>query len=418
MNYPTGRGGPNNLLFTSGDLRDVTTQAEARVKKDTDAWPADDLLNRPEHELVEALTADHLLTAPVPDTDGIQVLDDDQEVIHELGGFPYATQRGATVPVRFRRITFAVPFTGDPKLFTLQPSTFTLNPPRGTIHGSELHLHWESPANEQATAEQVRTWLDQQLAAIQNYLTSTVADVEAHNQQIKNLAAGHVAARRAKLVQGRELRNALGYPLRRRDDAASFAVPVTRKKIQTSRVTPAAPTGKTPDPYLADADYEAVLGTLLNLRNALERSPRLVAGMGEELVRDWLLVGLNAVYEGRAAGEVFNGDGKTDILVREQDKNVFIGECKIWRGPKTIPDTLNQLLGYLTWRDTKAALLLFIRGQDKMDVIAKALVELKNHPNFRAQAGDDTEGERYNFRFASTRDPQQIIRVAFMPFAF
>jgi hypothetical protein len=35
-------------------------------------------------------------------------------------------------------------------------------------------------------------------------------------------------------------------------------------------------------------------------------------------------------FEGKAAGEVFNCTGKTDILVREGDRNVFIGECKIF----------------------------------------------------------------------------------------
>jgi len=42
-----------------------------------------------------------------------------------------------------------------------------------------------------------------------------------------------------------------------------------------------------------------------------------------------LLVNLNAVFEGQVGGEVFNHRGKTDILIRVQDNNVFVGECKI-----------------------------------------------------------------------------------------
>lgn len=191
-------------------------------------------------------------------------------------------------------------------------------------------------------------------------------------------------------------------------------MPVTRRKLTTLAPSPVA--GGAPVPYLGDADYEEVLRSLVHQRNALERSPLLVADMNEERVRDVLLVGLNAAFEGRAAGEVFNGTGKTDLLVREADRNIFIGECKFWRGPKTITDTLDQLLSYLTWRDTKAALLLFIRGQNKTDVIEKALARFKEHPGFRAAVGGDIDGERYNFRFAAAGDPQQSVRLAFLPF--
>ncbi len=91
----------------------------------------------------------------------------------------------------------------------------------------------------------------------------------------------------------------------------------------------------------------------------------MTAHLDEEKIRDLLLVFLNAQYEGDAAGEVFNAAGKTDILIRVGDRNVFIAECKIWKGPKTIRDALGQLLSYLTWRDTKAALLVFIRIGDQ-----------------------------------------------------
>jgi hypothetical protein len=72
---------------------------------------------------------------------------------------------------------------------------------------------------------------------------------------------------------------------------------------------------------------------------------------------------------------VFNAAGKTDILIRAEDRSVFIAECKIWKGPATIRDALGQLLSYLSWRDTKAALLV--------------------HYKRTLRTGED--GERYNF---------------------
>ena len=64
-----------------------------------------------------------------------------------------------------------------------------------------------------------------------------------------------------------------------------------------------------------------------------------------------MILMLNTHYAGMVHAEAFNSDGKTDILIREEDKNVFIGECKFYDGPKTVTDTLKQIFGYTTWRD-------------------------------------------------------------------
>jgi hypothetical protein len=65
---------------------------------------------------------------------------------------------------------------------------------------------------------------------------------------------------------------------------------------------------------------------------------------------------LNGVFEGQATGETFNFQGKTDILIRAQGKNIFIAECKFWKGEKVFLETIDQLLSYLSWRDSKAAI--------------------------------------------------------------
>ena len=70
---------------------------------------------------------------------------------------------------------------------------------------------------------------------------------------------------------------------------------------------------------------------------------------------------LNGQYHGAATGETFNCKGKTDILIRHQDKNIFVAECKFWEGYEALIKTTNQLLSYTTWRDTKTALIIFSR---------------------------------------------------------
>jgi hypothetical protein len=143
----------------------------------------------------------------------------------------------------------------------------------------------------------------------------------------------------------------------------------------------------------------------------------MTANLDEEKIRDLLLVLLNAQFEGAAAGEVFNAAGKTDILIRAGDRNVFIAECKIWKGPKTIRDALGQLLSYLTWRDTKAALLLFIRAGEPTTIITKSITEIEGHMNYKRTCDSAEDGERYDFTLHANRDTNREIRLAFLPFA-
>lgn len=68
----------------------------------------------------------------------------------------------------------------------------------------------------------------------------------------------------------------------------------------------------------------------------MERSPDAFKTMNEEALRQHFLVQLNAQFEGKATGQTFNMAGKTDILLREGERNVFIAECKFWKGPKAL----------------------------------------------------------------------------------
>jgi hypothetical protein len=68
-------------------------------------------------------------------------------------------------------------------------------------------------------------------------------------------------------------------------------------------------------------------------------------------------------------------------------------------------------------RETKAALLLFIRTGETTTIIEKAIAEIKKHPNFKRARGTVVAGERYDFVLHANGDPNQKIRLAFLPFA-
>jgi hypothetical protein len=151
----------------------------------------------------------------------------------------------------------------------------------------------------------------------------------------------------------------------------------------------------------------------------MERSPKSFKNMQEESLRDHFLMQLNGQYEGQATGETFNYEGKTDILIRanREDvvKNIFIGECKFWTGPKGLQETIDQLLGYTSWRDTKTAIILFSRNKNFSDVLAKIPGAAKAHSNFRKTHKHISETE-FRYTFAHKDDLNRGLIITIMAF--
>src|SRR5262249_44879163 len=114
-------------------------------------------------------------------------------------------------------------------------------------------------------------------------------------------------------------------------------------------------------------------------------------------------------------GETFNFEGKTDILIREADRNIFIAECKFWRGPATVTSTLDQLLKYLTWRDTKTAIILFNRTGNLSAVLTKIPAVVEAHPNYKRPLAIDGE-TRFRYVFAHRDDPDRELVITILVF--
>lgn len=78
---------------------------------------------------------------------------------------------------------------------------------------------------------------------------------------------------------------------------------------------------------------------------------------------------LNAVFEGAAGGETFQGIGKVDIHLRISQGEVFIAELKFWTGPESMREVIGQLRGRLTWRDSYGVALVLSRNAGFTDVL-------------------------------------------------
>lgn len=108
---------------------------------------------------------------------------------------------------------------------------------------------------------------------------------------------------------------------------------------------------------------------------------------------------------------------KIDILIRHENTNIFIAECKIWRGIKSYCAAIDQLLSYLTWRDTKTALKIFVDNKEIIPVLEQIKTKTKNHKKYIKEHAPSTKSW-FNYTFHLNDDENCEIQLAVLIFYF
>lgn len=307
------------------------------------------------------------------------------------------------------RVVVRIPFEGESELFYAKANTYSLNPPRAVIEKNEIVLRYETPTDQ---PRDIRALVDQTLKEIEQYLGWQRPMIDAHNQSLPQAAEQAIHQRRERLLAQSQRAEALAIPIRRRADAPrTYALPTVKRKAVPTLPPPTTAQFK-PEPALAMELYEHILKVVQDMALVMERSPDAFKAMNEEALRQHFLVQLNGQFEGKATGETFNMAGKTDILLREGDRNVFIAECKFWKGPKAFGEAIDQLLGYATWRDGKTAILVFNRGTETSTVLAGIDAVAKAHSNFkRVVTWPHESGFRYVLHSSGDKHRELVLTV-------
>jgi hypothetical protein len=149
---------------------------------------------------------------------------------------------------------------------------------------------------------------------------------------------------------------------------------------------------------------------------AMERHPSTFAKKDEEALRDQFLTVLTTRFPS-TTGETFNKSGKTDILVRDGIKNVVVAECKIWNGPKLYLQAIDQLLSYLTCRDSVAAVVIFVKNKDFSRVRQSVEDETPKHSCF-IKCCERTEDSWQAYLFHPPGDPEAVVQLEVLMFHF
>ena len=369
-----------NTLFASGELAEAIIQRGDELRRQVARMPKPELLETPTKDLCDLLRAELEIQVPVL-LEADTYVEPGEAHVDVIGSLVPGSHYGGTHrPLSAHLVEVAIPFEGDGQLFKLRPSTFGTTRPQGEVREQELRMSFDT---EHHGSQAVKSMIDAWVADIKKHLGWLQRQAVEFNDGLHFIARQAIEDRKRKVMREEELVASLGFPLKKRDDAPkTYALPVKRRTPAIGR-SPATVQPFTPEPELAQAEYEEILRIVQNMVEVMERSPHAFQTMGEEDLRQHFLVQLNGQYEGQATGETFNMGGKTDILIRADGRNVFIAECKFWKGAKGFRETIDQLLGYTSWRDTKTAILLFNRGRQLSTVLEKVPEVVAEYPNYK-----------------------------------
>ena len=314
-------------------------------------------------------------------------------------------------------VTYHLPYTGNEHLLQCTPSTCIDWTTEVSLENQCLCFEVFSLLSDvEEVAEDLKKRAREIIESIGIQLGDLTSEIERYNGQLPTIVKQLFQKQKQKILDKNKIAAALGVPVKKREDfPETYAIPTPeiRKSINVEpRVTEV---GYKPEPTLPDSVYHDILQTIHDVGKTFERLPSTYSDKDEEALRDHLLLYLEPRFKGSATGETFNKTGKTDILIRHENSNVFIAECKFWQGQKAYLDTITQLLGYLTWRDSKSAVIIFVRNKDLSAVLQTAEEVTPDHPNYLGFV-DKKDDTWFNYRLHINNDPNREVKLGVLFF--
>jgi len=406
--------GREDYLLCEGDL-DATLRAhQASIASKVDSIPRDQFMNARPEEVVDHIFSEMAVEPLVIYEDRAEMEQGETKV--DVSGWRDRNPFGDRGPIHVSGVSISVsiPFTGDASLWKLRPNQWTTGFPRAQVVSSrgqnagQISIDMAQPADE--APDRFKARLDQELKSFRFYVESQQKQVESFNAGLRAQILVVVSARRDRIQKHEGLKDILGIPLKRKDGAPAVEpVKIARKLVRP--LPPAPQSGYKPEPGITEEDYSHILSVIRHEGRTFETTPRTFAVHDEEQLRDILLAHLNGHYQGDAAGEAFRRSGKTDIRIEDSNRAAFVAECKIWKGQKELSQAIDQLLGYLTWRDCKAAIVVFNKHNAKFSGILESVPGVfQSHDRFKRILHSGVQGE-WEFNMTSREDEGRQVRV-------
>lgn len=402
-------------LFYEIDLSMVLKERLQKMNDDIIGRSESYILNVNETEFLLYLVDNYSIDSLEVYFDDISVSKFEKSIPAEMfpgKGFLYYVEPGKLYKKLVVR--YHIPFSGNAQLLKYKPSNWIMRTEDVLIDDNcvcfDIINFSNNPKTIQNRAEEIISLFKSQLKNVRN-------QVDEFNSTLQNCAIDFFQDRKQHLLKTNDLLSSLGIPIKKSTNVSetfSIPSPKNQKKI---KISPPQVTEKgfKPEPTLDSTTYHDILKYIQDVGRQFERMPSTYFGKHEESLRDHILLVLEPNFEGSATGETFNKKGKTDILLRHEGSNVFIAECKFWKGEKVYLKTIDQLLSYLTWRDSKAAIVLFVENKDFSSIIKKVESLTPNHPNYLGFLGKEDE-TWFSYRFHISDDPNREVKLTVLLF--
>lgn len=400
--------------FNTHDLRQQLQAHEQKLADEVRQADDDYLLNVGETQYIEHLVEEYSVKPIVLRTEDVSASESEEMIPAER--FPsllFNVRAGVRYPKPV--LTFHVPFEGDPDLFRSRASTSTLGGyPEIQVARGEVQFKHIAFSDDGAALKRA---LEEGLARLERGVGFIRADIDTYNGGLSAHAKSVLQARKTELLKRRDLTASLGIPIRTRSPATPTVSvpPPTAIRPQRAKPPTASPGSYAPEPTLDEDAYRDILANIWSVGGSMERSPSTFAKFAEEELRDQFITYLTPRVDGTTTGETFNRAGKTDILVRHEDRNVFVAELGMWKGSQAFVAKIDQMLGYLTWRDSKAALVMFVPNKNFSNPAGDAQVAIATHATHVKRVGEPEDAWTDHILHLPD-DPGREVHVALMLF--
>lgn len=397
--------------FSEGDLRDDLNGNTINVQQEVGSESDDYILNVNEREYIEHLIEKYTFKPLLINFDDVSVSSEEKEI--DADYFPSGYH--VTYGHRYKKPVFIyhIPYSGNGVLFKRKPSTYIMWTTDVYLKDGFLNFELVGFSDDTGRIKQDAEDIIDKLKIQYGHI---VKQIENYNNDLPKYVEDIFKKRKQAILKKNDMLASLGVPIRKRDDTPqTFSIPAPEVRRKIAVKPSVSSKGYKPEPTLDITIYQDILKMIHDFGKALERLPSTYLNKHEEEIRDHILIMLEPHYEGSTTGETFNKTGKTDILLRHDGTNVFIAECKFWEGKKHYFDTISQLLGYLTWRDSKAAVVIFVKNKELSPVIQTIKEETPNHSNFLGFV-DESNESWLNYRFHIEGDKNREVKLAILWF--
>jgi hypothetical protein len=402
--------GDIGALFTRGLLSEQLDSRLRGIKGFVYRIPEDQFLSTSTDTLIEHVEGE-LRLLPLELHEDRMRMDQSDVEIDVTDRFDYnPTRRERNVRTGGYRLTFLIPFSGTRDLWGLKPNVWSSAYPKGEVDPSASVVSISIVNTRNAEPERFKQDFDRELALIRTMVSGQRAQIDEFHRNIPDKVQEAAAQRRADIEHLRGLLSSFDIPLVKKDGMPDFRpIQMTRRQ---QRPLPKPPAGGYKREYGITVDvYDELLGIIRHTGASFEGAPQTYLPLGEEGLRDNMLSHINVTFKGKATGETFRRVGKTDIRLEEESRAAFVAECKLWGGEQVLLRALAQLLSYLTWRDCKAALILFNKAVAGFAGVQQTIpTALQSHPLYLRAHAVPFPGE-WRFDFKSSQDEGREVTV-------